>query len=204
MAIYYPPVFINAYLAEQIPARFNNEFSLPFFPTSPTDIGTLTQSFPDGFGVVYDRMLKMRRSPFPHIKSEQLLYYFYKMAGDPVALIEATQVVQDLLDREDESAQELNEWISAYQTANPGTPIPALDAKGNQILDWVEALDGQLVQVAKTRQTARIGDTDFLLPYFHKIRIYQLEETRDIVDFGTARTYAGNKIIVDYDWHKSE
>lgn len=172
MAIYYPPAFINAYLAEKIPARFNNDFSLPFFPTSPTDIATLTQSFPDGFGVVYDRMLKMRRSPFPHIKSEQLLYYFYKMAGDPVLLIEATQVVQDLLDREDESAQELNDWAAAKQNSNS----PLVDENGEV----------------------------FPLPYFHKIRIYQLEETRDVVDFGTARTYAGNKIIIDYDWHKSE
>ena len=40
--------------------------------------------------------------------------------------------------------------------------------------------------------------------YFHNFKIYQLEETRDIVDFGTARTYSGNKIIIDYDWHPLE
>jgi hypothetical protein len=39
--------------------------------------------------------------------------------------------------------------------------------------------------------------------FFHDIKVYQLEESRDIIDFGTARTYAGNKIIIDYDWHKS-
>jgi hypothetical protein len=37
--------------------------------------------------------------------------------------------------------------------------------------------------------------------FFHNFKIYQLEEARDIIDFGTARTYAGNKIIIDYDWH---
>lgn len=166
MATYYPPVYINGYLAEKVPAAFNNDFVLPFFPTQPTDIDTLTQSFPDGIGAVYDRMLKMRRSPFPHIKNEQLLYYFYKTAGDPVRLLEATQVVQDLLDREDESAQELNEWIA-----------------NNTLLDD----NGQ----------------PFPKPFFHKIRVYQLEETRDIIDFGTARTFAGNKLIIDYEWHKS-
>ena len=171
MAIYYPPVFINAYLAENVPSQFNNSFVLPFFPTSPTDIATLTEQFPDGIGAVYDRMFKMRRSAFPHIKSEQLLYYFYKMAGDPVLLIEATQYIQDLLDREDESAQELNEWISRKQ--NSTTPL--VDDNGDP----------------------------FPPVFFHRIRIYQLEETRDIIDFGTARSYAGNKIIVDYDWHKS-
>ena len=117
-------------------------------------------------------MMKMRRGPFPHIKGEQTLYYFYKTAGDPAQLIETTQIVQDLLDREDESAQELNEWISALPNGN---------AEGTKI----------------------ISGEEFFMPYFHRIRIYQLEETRDIVDFGTARTYAGNKIIIDYDWHKS-
>jgi hypothetical protein len=40
--------------------------------------------------------------------------------------------------------------------------------------------------------------------FFHHFKIYQLEEVRDIIDFGTARTYAGNKMIIDYDWHKSD
>lgn len=183
MAIYYPPIFINNYLAEKITSELPNRFasSFKFFPTTPTDIQQLTEQFPEAAGdvfAVYDRMFKMRRRPFPHIKSEQLLYYFYKMAGDPEGLIETTQLVQDLLDGEDESAQDLNSWIQAYQEANPGQQV-----------------DG--------KNTARFGSTDFLLPYFHDIKVYQLEETRDIIDFGTARTYAGNKIIIDYDWHKS-
>jgi hypothetical protein len=179
MAIHYPPVFINAYLAEKVPAELgSNRFGgglMKFFPASPTDIEALTETFPDAASnvfAVYDRMLKMRRKPFPHIKSEQLLYYFYKMAGDPVDLIETTQVVQDLLDREDESAQEINDWIKGLQ--NGSTP-----------------------------STKVVYGQEFLIPFFHKIRIYQLEETRDLIDFGTARTYAGNKIIIDYDWHKS-
>ena len=104
----------------------------------------------------------MRRQPFPHIKCEQLLYYFNALEENAVPnLIRITQRVQDLLDRGDESAQELNEWASANQGAWPESkPV-----------------------------------------FFHNFKIYQLEETRDIVDFGTARTYAGNKIIIDYDWH---
>lgn len=177
MAIYYPPAFINAYLAEKVPTSIPNRFNgvLRFFPTTPTDIETLTQSFPEASNdvfAVYDRMFKMRRKPFPHIKSEQLLYYFYKMSGDPEGLIETSQVVQDLLDRGDESAQEINDWIDA---------LP----------------NGQ------TTNTKLISGTEFRMPYFHEIKIYQLEETRDIIDFGTARTFAGNKIIIDYDWHKS-
>lgn len=177
MAVQHPPTFINAYLSEKIPSSLPNHFKtgqMGFFPTTPTDITALTETFPqaqDEVFAVYDRMLKMRKMPFPHIKSEQLLYYFYKMAGDPVALIETTQIVQDLLDREDESAEEVNRWIKDKQASN------------NPLRD----------------------DNGVILPrpYFHRFKIYQLQETRDIVNFGTARTYAGNKIIIDYDWHQS-
>lgn len=192
MAIYHPPTFINRYLQEKIATLGLG--ATPMYPTMPTDFSisdgfTMDQLIGDdptvrynfnGSAAIYDRMLKMRRAPFPHIKSEQLLYYFFAISQDAVPnIIETTQLIQDLLDREDESAQELNDWIVRYQAANPGTPI-----------------DGN--------KTARFGDKDFLLPFFHKIRVYQLEETRDLIDFGTARTYAGNKIIIDYDWHKSE
>jgi hypothetical protein len=176
MAITYPPVLINEYLSEKIGDRLPDRFSssLKFFPTLPTDINALTETFPaaanDVFGV-YDRMFKMRRGPFPHIKCEQLLYYFYKMNSDPEALIETSQVVADLLDRGDESAQELNAWVSSKAVG-----------------DTITFGTGNLAR-------------EFKPVFFHTIKIYQLEETRDIVDFGTARTYAGNKIIIDYDYH---
>lgn len=177
MAITYPPVFVNEYLSEKVvealPGRFSGNFK--FFPTLPTDINALTESFPEAANdvfAVYDRMMKFRRSPFPHIKAEQLLYYFYKMSGDPEALIEATQKVQDLLDREDESAQELNAWVQSKINSD------GVVAFGN----------GNLRR-------------EFKPVFFHNMKVYQLEETADIIDFGTARTYAGNKIIIDYQYH---
>ena len=182
MAIYYPPAFINAYMQEKVSTffsanplnGFDGDTTLPFFPTSPTDIDTLTETFPNGNGqfAVYDRMFKMRRSPFPHIKSEQLLYYFYATGANPIPfVIETAQLIQDILDNGDESAQDLNSWIRLRQqsatplTNDAGDPLPEV--------------------------------------FFHDIKVYQLEETRDIIDFGTARTFAGNKIIIDYKWHKS-
>lgn len=202
MAIDYPPIFINNYLAEKVKDAFadesfsgSNRFNLRFFPTSPTDIDALTQGFPsaqDDVFAVYDRMFKMRRTPFPHIKCEQLLYYFYKMSGDPVALIKTSQLVQDLLDRGDESAQEINSWIKGKLRTSPGPLVRTPDASDptNRSKD-------------KITPTVQFSGENFFLPYFHELKIYQLEETRDIIDFGTARTYAGNKIIIDYDWHST-
>lgn len=178
MSISYPPIFINEYLKEKVLEHFQSnpldgvsEVNIPFFPTSPTDIDSLTETFPDSQGMfaVYDRMFKMRRRAFPHIKCEQLLYYFYKMQGSSVGILVIAQKLHDLLDRGDESAQELNSWLQAKQKSNN----PLADSNG----------------------------TPFKPIFFHDIKVYQLEETRDIVDFGTARTYAGNKLIIDYDYH---
>jgi hypothetical protein len=183
-----PAVFINGFLSEMVPkyleaygsATFNYfDESMAFFPVSPTTLDELTQQLPSASEApfaVYDRMLRFKRGPFPHSKKEQLLYYFYKTTTRSFdtatgALIETVQAVADLLDRGDESAQELNSWISSK-----------LDEDG-------------LYTVANLK---------FSPVYFHDTQIFQLEEVRDIIDFGTARTYAGNKMIIDYCYHTTE
>jgi hypothetical protein len=179
MPISYPPILINKYLQQKLGSDFG---AVPMFPTYPSDfdisggftIDDLTSAtngkfYFNGQAAVYDRMFKFRRKPFPHIKSEQLLYYFYALTEQAVEnLIEMTQRIYDLLDREDESAQDLNDWIKSQLNS-----------------------EGLFVDSGK----------EFYPVYFHTIKVYQLEETRDIVDFGTARTFAGNKVIIDYDYH---
>lgn len=141
--------------------------SFPFFPSMPSTLNDLNTQFPDG-GVMctYDRLIRMRRSPFPHIKGEQALYYFYATAENTVTnMVKITESVLRLMDREDETAQEINDWCIQ---------------KGSVTVDG-----------------------EVLTPnfYFHGFRVYQLEEVRDVIDFATARTYGGNKIIIDYSYH---
>ena len=169
--IVHPPSLINAYLAEKVDSMFDGTNTVPFFPALPTDIDALTETFPDSNGrfAVYDRMFRMRRTGFPHIKPEQIMYYFYNYGENAISdVIEIAQLVADYLDREDESAEEVNAWIKT-KLGNDGYVHTALGI--------------------------------YKPVYFHTFKIYQLEETRDIIDFGTARTYAGNKIIIDYKYH---
>ncbi len=118
----------------------------------------------------WDRLIKMNRKGFPHIKSEQILYYFYASGSDPIEkMVKIQESVFRLMDRFDETAEEINNWCSNRQI-NVGTQnAPIL-------------LDNQF--------------------YFHNFKVYQLEETRDIIDFGTARTFGGNKIIIDFEYHQ--
>jgi hypothetical protein len=79
--------------------------------------------------------------------------------------------VSDLLDREDESAEEINQWIAS------------------------KAIGGVLT--FGSGSLAR----DFKPVRFHSFKVYQLEETRDTVSFDTVHTYSTNKIIIEYKYH---
>ena len=164
-----PMLWINEYLKEKLANDL--DVGIPFFPPSPNTIDDLTETFVNigsqnysygGIRCTYDRLTRLRRSPFPHIKGEQLLYYFFATSdGVTEKMVSVTELVLRLMDREDETAEEINSW-----------------AKG-------KTFGGLSPQF-----------------YFHKFRVYQLEETADIIDFGTARTYGGNKIIIEYEYHQ--
>lgn len=165
-----PVVWINKYLQSKL-SEFGFD-GVPFFPSIPSTIDALTQTFPSSDGVMstYDRMFKMNRKSFPHIKCEQLLYYFYATEQNSIPnMVKVTEIVYRLLDRADESAEEVNNWCS-----------------------------NRMVNLGTSQQPDLIDN----IFYFHNFKVYQLEETRDIIDFGTARTYAGNKIIIDFDYHQ--
>jgi hypothetical protein len=170
-----PVLWINRYLQSQISGIFQSDSgdtfaNFPFFPSTPSTIDDLTEYFgtsTQGVAATWDRLIKMNRKGFPHIKCEQLLYYFYATGDDPVVkMVKIQEAVLRLMDRFDETAEEINNWCSNRRIT----------------LD-----DGTIV------------DNAF---YFHNFKVYQLEETRDIIDFGTARTYGGNKIIIDFDYHQ--
>lgn len=186
-----PHIFINEYMKNKI-AELADEDPMAFLPTVPSSMDTIgeiqlftetgTSSANPGKVAVYDRMFKLRRQAFPVLKYEQLLYYFY--AYSTVELQKLQQRAQDLLDWGDQSAQELNEWAKGIWEAKGSN----YDTNGRPILYF---------------GTSAPADTNdwFAMPFFHEIKIFQLEESRDIIDFGTARTFAGNKLIIDYCWH---
>ena len=59
----------------------------------------------------YDRLIRMRRKPFPHVKCEQAVYYFYATAENSVLnMVKITEKILRLMDREDETAEEINTW----------------------------------------------------------------------------------------------
>jgi len=185
-----PGLWVNAYLQEKLTrgdivtdSTASQGIGVPFFPSRPTSLDEITEqwvvlSTDEGGGgrgqptryayagvmATWDRLIRMRRSPFPYIKCEQLLYYFYATEQNVTeTMVQIQETVLRLMDRGDDSAEDINKW-----------------AKG-------KVIGGMTCKF-----------------YFHNFKIYQLEEVRDIIDFGTARTYGGNKIIIDYDYHQMQ
>jgi hypothetical protein len=164
-----PVLWINKYLQSKI--LDSTSLDTPFFPTLPATINDLTQYFPTGGTMAtWDRLIKMNKKSFPHIKCEQIMYYFYATGDNPIEkMVQIQEQVLRLMDRGNETAEEINNWAMNRQV-NIGTS-----------------------------QSPELIDNMF---FFHDFKVYQLEESRDIIDFGTARTYGGNKIIVEYDYHQ--
>ena len=192
-----PGLWVNAYLQEKLATLVKKQtrgdivtdftasqgIGVPFFPSRPTSLDEITEqwvvlSTDEGGGgrgqparypyagvmATWDRLIRMRRSPFPYIKCEQLLYYFYATEQNVTeTMVQIQETVLRLMDRGDDSAEDINKW-----------------AKG-------KVIGGMTCKF-----------------YFHNFKIYQLEEVRDIIDFGTARTFGGNKIIIDYDYHQMQ
>jgi hypothetical protein len=170
--IVHPPSLINSFFAEKIDLLFESTDTSPFLPEMPTEIDSLSDIFPNSGGrfVVYDRMFKMRRSPFPHIKIEQMMYYMYNYGDRAVGdITEMVQLAQDLFDREDESGQDINEWQRSK----------------------IDPLDGFV----------HLSHGVYKPVYFHCFKIYQLEETRNVLSHGTQRTHFGAKMIIEYNYH---
>lgn len=192
-----PVLWINTYLQEKLATLVKKQtrgdivtdltasqgIGVPFFPSRPTSLDEITEQwvvlstdevstinggptrYPyAGVMATWDRLVRMRRSPFPHIKQEQLLYYFYATEqGVTETMVQVQETVLRLMDGEDETAEDINRWAVG------------------------KTIDGMTNKF-----------------YFHKFKVYQLEEVRDIIDFGTARTYGGNKIIIDFEYHQDE
>lgn len=170
-----PTLWVNKYIQQKI-ALSDGGIGVPFFPTTPSTIDDLTEQWIKiedqrysyaGVMATWDRLFRMNKKGFPHIKCEQIMYYFYATRDDVTEnMVKVQENILRHLDRMDESAQEINDWCS------------------NRQIDL--GVEG-------------IVDCQF---YFHNFKVYQLEEVRDIIDFGTARTYGGNKVIIEFDYHQ--
>ena len=165
----FPPHWINEYLYKELSKYEGINMSegagingvVPIFAVTPTNTEeiykNLTQSIPveQPLLIQYDRLIRFRTNSFYPRKREQLLYYLY--STDLATVNYANILISQILDREDASAQDLNNYQS---------------------------------DLSLTRNV-----------FFHATRVYQADETRDVIELASARTVFINKLIIEYDYH---
>lgn len=113
-----PVVTINNYLWDTMKridptlshTKNYGKTKIPFFPISDSASGM--KAWENKPYIIYDRMLMARTSPFPYVKCEHIVY---ALKGKEEDLMEWSLVLQRILDRQDDSAQEINEWNSKQE-----------------------------------------------------------------------------------------
>ena len=133
LSLPHPPRWINAYLFAKLSGYEDvgigpSQTIVPIFASTPTNIEDVYSDFSKSLTVTnpiliqYDRMVKFRISPFYPIKRDQAIYYLYSTSLANVT--NATTVIQQLLDREDVSAEEVNRWTAANPQMVSGISTP--------------------------------------------------------------------------------
>lgn len=171
----FPISYINEYLSVQL-SKYEDinmgksEVSgfIPFFPAGQAvnvseiyDQLQLSESLKLPAVIFYDRMIRLRSTSFPVGKREQVLYTVY---GDIENCTNIGNVIFQLLDREDYSAQDLNKWISENKTSLIAKEYPVKS-------------------------------------FFRSLRVFQADESQDLVELDDYRRGSIHKYIVEYDYH---
>lgn len=111
--------------------------------------------------IFYDRLLRLRNSPFYVGKREQALYTISATASQAYKI---GLVISQVLDREDVSAQDINKWMHDNKAD--------LTAKGFPM---------------------RV--------FFRSMKVFQIDESRDLLELQTFKGGTMHKYIVEYDYH---
>jgi hypothetical protein len=106
-----PSLAINGYLWDtmkqiqpSLATKYKNK--IPFFPLGDSAAGA--KMWEDNPYFVYDRVFRFSSNPFYELKRESTLYYLKARDVDSLKWAAAVQLI---LDREDDAAKDINEWI---------------------------------------------------------------------------------------------
>lgn len=83
-------------------------------PTSPEDLYSQivgSSGLTNPLWIQYDKLMRFRTSPFYRIKKEQLILSIINL--DEEVVLNVTSIIEQLLDREDAAAQDINAWAAS-------------------------------------------------------------------------------------------
>ena len=170
----FPPTFVNAFVNSEL-----KEFGLmpngpePFQPFFPAQV-------PDSVEGIYNDIPFIRNNPDTTvIIFDRLIRFrpttFYRHKREQLIYFIYSPNLTKLLDTTRVIIECLDREDAAAQDLNSWIAL-------NDILD-------------------ENGDSIPKNVFFHNIKVYQADESRDILDLASARTLGLNKLIIEYDYH---
>jgi hypothetical protein len=209
-----PALAINGYLWE-IMQKFDNNLEekyngvIPFYPIGDSAAGDEPWDQKPYF--IYDRVFRFSGAPFYENKRENVLYY---LKAREVDSLEWSGILQLILDREDDAAKDVNDWIRKEyrrliieEAKKDGIPWEELDSEQKLIV--ISAYkEGRQIQ-SETLDTLNIDKKIIENPYpiyFHNVRVYQSRSSSPSSDgkvreFSTVQPYYITEFMIDIHFH---
>lgn len=186
---------------------------LPFYPVGDSAAGD--EPWDDNPYFIYDRVFRFSSQPFYEHKRESVLYYLKAKEVDSLTWSAALQMI---LDREDDSAKDVNDWIrnkwkekiireaekdgfteSYFNSLNSAEKKVFLDSYKNGEYDDEEGYNLGF----NPRRVVVENDHPI---YFHNLRVYQSRSSSPssegkIRDISTVQPYYITEFMIDSHFH---
>lgn len=177
----FPPTFLNAYVLQQL-----SDFDLIAPPAEIVGSDRNTQvsfnpmvpaQFPTNIEDLYNDSLQIRTETAPLLIVYDRLMRF---RPSPFYRHKREQLIYFIY------SSDLSKLLNAIRVIEDC--LDREDAAAQDLNTWC------------INNPAKYGNTPYNV-YFHNIRAYQADESRDVVELASARTLFVNKIIIEYDYH---
>jgi len=183
---------------------------VPFYPIGDSAAGD--NPWDNNPYFIYDRVFRFSSKPFYEHKRESVLYYLKAKEIDSLTWAAALQVI---LDREDDSAKNINDWIRnewhkkiIAEAAEDGFDYQSLDYTEQQILldcyKKAEYDDENGYDLGFNPREITVENDHPI--YFHNVRVYQSRSSSPssdgkIREISTVQPYYITEFMIDMHFH---
>lgn len=171
----FPPTFINAYLQAQL-----EEFGLIGEAQALLPAPFVPAQFPTNIEDLYNDQILIRQTDAPILfVYDRLMRFrptpFYRNKREQLIYFIYSANVDNLINTVRIMTDALDREDAAAQDVNAWCAKNPIAGGNNQLVPYNV--------------------------FFHSIRVYQADESRDVVELASARTLYVNKLIIEYDYH---
>lgn len=171
----FPPTFLNKYVLEQL-NLFGIVGEQDLVGTSPM----IPAQFPTNIEDLYNDTIQIRQTENP-----VLIVYDRLMRFRPTAFYKhkREQLIYFIY------STDVDKLINSVRVITDA--LDREDAAAQDVNAWIA-------------ENPVINSANQIIPsnvFFHSIKVYQADESRDVAELASARTLFVNKIIVEYDYH---